>query len=98
MSGDVEAARKALDRGADTECLANVRLKPCRAGLLLRRSALTRATAVGAACGRAQDDGGTYETPLQHAASNGHASVVTLLLDKGANIEAQNGVRRASAS
>ena len=96
--GDVEAARKALDRGADTECFSKARARePCCWSLpsaLLRRSALTRATAVGAACGCAQDDGGHNHTPLHCATIKGHEGVVQLLLDKGASVEAKNNVRQ----
>jgi ankyrin repeat protein len=42
--------------------------------------------------GRAQSG----KTPLHNAAQNGHASVITLLLECGADKEAKNDVRRAA--
>ncbi len=36
--------------------------------------------------------------PLHYAAQNGHASVVTLLLERGANIEAKDRVRMRHAA
>jgi ankyrin repeat protein len=34
--------------------------------------------------------------PLHYAAAEGHASVITLLLERGANMEAKTKVRRAA--
>lgn len=80
--------RLLLDRGANKDALTKVRAR-CRGSV--------RGVVCGAAlrpCGGAQDGC----TPLLRAAQNGQLEVVRLLLERGADKEAKDKVRRQSAA
>ena len=87
-SGDVAAARAALDAGADAAFTNKAR--PARGSggralpLSLPAAALTRG---------APQHG---YPPLRVAAGNGHAGIVALLLDCGSDVDVKDFVRRAA--
>ncbi|MEK7384042.1 MAG: ankyrin repeat domain-containing protein [Elusimicrobiota bacterium] len=94
--GDAQAARAALDSGADPNVRGGDRrgqtplmIAAVRADLPLARLLLDR----GAKADRA---GGGGETPLMRAADHGSLEVVRLLIEKGADVDAK-GVQGTTA-
>jgi hypothetical protein len=85
QSGDVVAARAALDSGADKEC------EDAEVCCRWRRCALS------APCARAHTSPphrAQYgQTPLAWAAEKGHVGVVQLLVERGCDIETKDNVR-----